>query len=357
MAFQRAWTAGRVWWVGPNFPLTMIAWREMRVRARKIGAKVMESEKRIEFPRLGGGFIQLKSADNPDSLRSEGLDRVIVDEAAFCPEVAWTESLRPALTDRRGDAVLGSTPNGRNWFFRMWAGTAQNRRSWRFPTVDNPHIDPQEVADAKEELSARIFQQEYEAQFRDLAEAVFRNVRAQAHADEQQRALDGHSYVFGIDWARSGDFTAVVVIDLQLMAVVYADRWTGVEYALQMSRVTALAGRFQPVAIVSEVNNMGGPLSELLRNQGLPIVEFTSTNATKLLLVDSLSLTLERQAITLIPYEPLLLELESYESKRLPAGGIRYQAPDGMHDDLTMAAMLALWGASNASADYSAVLM
>ncbi|KKM67115.1 hypothetical protein LCGC14_1474430, partial [marine sediment metagenome] len=267
------------------------------------------------------------------------------------------DSLRPTLTDRLGDAILGSTPNGRNWFFHMWAGKRRNRQSWRFPTVDNPHIDPQEVADAKDELSARVFQQEYEAAFRDLAEAVFRHVRASATAQEQQRAIEGHSYVLGVDWARTGDYTAVVCIDLDLTAVVYADRWTGVEYALQMSRIKAVVDRFAPLAVVSEVNNMGGPLSELLRNDDVPIVEFTSTNATKLLLVDSLSLALERQAITLLPFEPLLGELESYESKRLASGAIRYQAPAGQHDDLVMATMLALWGAGNASADYSAVLM
>ena len=355
MAFEKAWAGGRVWWVGPNYPLCRNAWREMTVRARKLYARINRADRRIEFPT--GGFIEVRSADNPDSLRSEGLDRVIVDEAAFCAEHVWTDSLRATLTDRLGDAVLGSTPNGRNWFYRMWAGQRPDRESWRFPTVDNPYIEPSEVEDAKAELSARAFQQEYEAAFRDLAEAVFRHVRASATAQQQERGIDGHSYVLGVDWARTGDYTAVIVIDLDLMAVVYADRWTGVEYALQMSRIKAVVDRFAPVAVVSEVNNMGGPLSELLRNDGLPIVEFTSTNATKLLLVDSLSLSLERQAITLRPFEPLLQELESYESKRLPAGGIRYQAPDGQHDDLVMATMLALWGADKASIDYSATMM
>ena len=311
-----------------------------------------------EPPHAGptGGWIEIKSADNPDSLRSEGLDYLVVDEAAFCSEAAWTDALRATLTDRRGSAILGSTPNGKNWFWRMWASATPNRQSWRYPTSDNPYIHPDEIRDARAELSERVFQQEYEAKFKDLAGAVFRHVRDQATATPQTGAVAGHTYVLGIDWARSNDFTAVIVIDLDLMAVVFVDKWTGVEYGPQMARVGAICERFGPVAIVSEVNNMGGPLYEALRDEGLPIVPFTTTNATKLQIVDGLSLSLERQAITLIPDEDLIGELEAYEGKRLASGLMRYSAPEGTHDDLTMATMLAVWGAGSAAADFTATI-
>jgi len=44
----------------------------------------------------------------------------VIDEAAYVDEAAWTEALRPALTDRRGSALLISTPNGLNWFHAAW---------------------------------------------------------------------------------------------------------------------------------------------------------------------------------------------------------------------------------------------
>ncbi len=355
LIFAAAWQGGQTWWVGPTYPLSYAAWREMRIRARKVHAEIHEGDRRIDFPT--GGWIEVHSADRPDSLRSVGLDYLVVDEAAFCSERAWLEALRPTLTDRRGKAILGSTPNGKNRFWHMWGTAGRSRRSWQYPTADNPSIHPDEIRDAREELPERVFQQEYEAAFRDLAGAVFRHVRDQSTATPQKAAVAGHTYVLGIDWARSNDFTAVIVIDVDLMAVVFVDKWTGIEYAAQMGRVGAIAERFAPAAIVSEVNNMGGPLSDALRDAGLPIVPFTSTNATKLQIVDGLSLALEREAITLIPHEALTAELEAYESTRLPSGLIRYAAPEGTHDDLTMATMLALWGASSAALDYSATLM
>jgi len=354
-AFAGAWCAKRVWWIAPNYPIGAIAWREMRARAPKLGAAILEAEKLLRFP--GGGYIQLKSADNPPSLRGEGLDRVVLDEAAFMAEAAWDESLRPALTDRKGDALFGSTPNGHNWFYRLHATSDEGWQSWQHPTTDNPVIDPAEVALARANLPARVYLQEYEAQFIDQAGAVFRNVQRQATAAHQDGPVKGHQYVFGIDWARSNDFTAVIVFDISDNAAIGLDSWTGLAYNTQLDRVKALAERFQPVALVSETNNMGDVLSEQLLSSGLPIVPFTSTNATKSVLVDSLALALERQAVTFLPDPALISELESYQAVRLPSGLTRYTAPEGMNDDRAMALMLANWGAGNCVTDYSARLM
>ncbi len=87
--------------------------------ARQIpNADPSESERLIVLP--GGGEFQVKSADNPDSLRGAGLDGVVVDEAAYVKEEAWTEALRPALSDRRGWAMFISSPNGYNWFHTLF---------------------------------------------------------------------------------------------------------------------------------------------------------------------------------------------------------------------------------------------
>lgn len=177
---------GRAWWVAPNYPLGAVGWRLSKWLARQIPrTAIKESLRMIEYP--GVGTSQVKSADNPDSLRSEGLDYEVVDEAAHIPKFSevWEQALRPALSDRRGGALFISTPKGFNHFFELfkWAGGdpsvigfAGSRGNWaayRYPTWDNPYIDPAEIEIAKQELPDLIFRQEYGAEFVQLAGALF----------------------------------------------------------------------------------------------------------------------------------------------------------------------------------------
>jgi len=124
------------------------------------GAEIRYSDRLITMP--SGGTVQVRSADNPDSLRGEGLDFVVLDECAFIKEQAWTEALRPALSDRQGKALFISTPKGRNWFWRQWTrGNTDDEEwhSWRFPTSANPFIPQSEIDAARESLPERTFQQ------------------------------------------------------------------------------------------------------------------------------------------------------------------------------------------------------
>ena len=119
LCLQTAGVGGRAWWVAPTYPVASIGWRAIKELALRLpGSEVRESERRVTLS--SGGDVQVKSADNPDSLRGEGLDLVVIDEAAFVKEAAWTEALRPALSDRQGSALFISTPRGRNYFYHLW---------------------------------------------------------------------------------------------------------------------------------------------------------------------------------------------------------------------------------------------
>ena len=168
MTLRTALAGGRTWWVAPSYPVAQIGWRMAKHVARQVGADISEVDKLLRFS--SGGELQVKSADNPDSLRGSGLDGVALDEAAYIKEDAWTEALRPALADRRGWAIFLSTPNGRNWFWRLFerAATLEDWARWQFPTWTNPHISPQEIEAARAELGEAVFRQEFGAEFLDL---------------------------------------------------------------------------------------------------------------------------------------------------------------------------------------------
>jgi len=136
---------------------------------------VRESDRTITLP--GDGTIAIKSADQGDGLRGEGLDLVVLDEAAFIQEAVWTDAIRPALSDRRGGALLISTPKGYNWFWDAYQRGQEGRAdwmSWQYPTSDNPLIAPEEIEAARDTLSSRTFGQEYMAQFVSFEGTLFK---------------------------------------------------------------------------------------------------------------------------------------------------------------------------------------
>jgi len=339
---------GRSWWVSPSYKTGEVGWRPLRRIGGRIGAEVRKVDRQINL--ANGGSVTVRSADNPDSLRGEGLDFVVMDECAFMSEMAWTEAIRPALSDRQGRALFISTPKGRNFFWRLWTRGNEGDgewQSWRFPTSDNPYIPPSEIEAARLSLPERIFQQEYLAEFLEDGGGVFRKVRQAATAEPQTHAIEGHEYLAGIDWGKLNDFTVIVVLDATTNEIVYMDRFNQIDYQFQLKRLDVAFARFNPGMIIAESNAMGEPLIELLHTRSYPVQAFTTTNATKKEAVESLALAFEREEIRIINEPILINELQAFEAERLPSGMIRYQAPEGMHDDSVVAAMLAWHGVAH----------
>jgi predicted phage terminase large subunit-like protein len=166
---------GSAWWVGPSYPIGQLGWDIIDRLCRQVpGVKFLgRPDNIIRFPT--GGTIQLRSADNPDSLRGSTLDLVVFDEAAFAKPEAWPY-LRPTLSVKRGKALFISTPRGLNWFHDLYqdAQGRKNWETWRTPSLDNPWMPEEDVELAREEMSSLLFSQEYEAEFISLGTGMFR---------------------------------------------------------------------------------------------------------------------------------------------------------------------------------------
>jgi phage terminase large subunit-like protein len=154
-AYDVAANGGRAWWVAPNYKMSEVGWRPLRRIGQKIGAEIRRVDRQILLP--NGGEVVVRSADDPQSLRGEGLDLVVIDECAYVAEQAWTEALRPSLSDRQGSAIFISTPKRRNWFFRLFQQGLEDGgewMAWQFPTAANPYIDPAEIEAARDHYSS-----------------------------------------------------------------------------------------------------------------------------------------------------------------------------------------------------------
>jgi phage FluMu gp28-like protein len=329
-----------------------VGWRQLKGIANQIhGAIVRESERKAELP--GGGWFQVRSADQPDSLRGEGLNRVVMDECAFIAEAAWSEAIRPALSDRKGDALFISTPKGHNWFWRHWTkGEAGEPgwQSWRFPSLSNPFLDPAEIESARSDLPERVFDQEYLAEFLDDAGGVFRGVRGAIDAGRRGPEPRGgeRAYVAGVDLAKYEDFTVVSVLEVNgsvrdgSARQVYVDRFNRMDWPLVVGRVKAACDRYDAAALVDSTG-VGDPIFEQLRKAGVRARPYLFTNASKEDLINNLSLMFERGRIRLLDDPTQTAELTAFQYELTPSRNVRMGAPQGMHDDTVIALALAAW--------------
>jgi len=337
---------GRVAWIVPTYKNGRALWRLAKLLAQPVREQLDISKTERTIGTRHGGLFGIYSADNVDSIRGEWFHLVVIDEAARVAEGDWTDAIQPTLADADGDAILISTPNGKNWFWKEWMRGQQggDTMSWQAPTAHNPNPRIQKAAAlARDRVSERTYQQEWLAQFVDDG-SIFRNVQASATATEQPR-VDGHVYVMGCDWGKYNDYTVLTVIDATTHQVVAIDRFNQIDYHLQLGRVKVMADRYQPETIVAEKNAMGDPIIEqLYYEHGLPVQPFNTTNASKAKIIDGLSLAFEKRSLAILDHPVLIGELQAYEATRLPGGLLRYSAPESMHDDCVMSLALAWYG-------------
>lgn len=278
----------RAWWVAPDYPTGQVGWRPLLSLARNIpGAEARLTERMVRYP--GGGWVQVKSADNPATLRGEGLDLVVVDETAHIPKFseAWQQSLRPALSDREGRAIFISTPKGFNHFWELFKD-AERLDGWaafQHPTRDNPYIKAGEIEEARRLLPSLVFRQEYGAEFVQLAGALFN--REWFHII--QKAPEGLSWVRFWDLAAStktsADYTVGAKVGLTrkgllVIADVARGRWDWPD-AVKVIGDTALSDGSGVVQGIETTGVQRAMYDTLMREPKLAKVAFKGVSPAK----------------------------------------------------------------------------
>lgn len=348
---------GRVAWIAPTYKNTRPMWRWLLLAtAEDVKAKrmnVSRSDRMITTNR--GGFLGIFSGDNIDSVRGESFHLVVVDEAARIPETAWSDAIMPTLADFGGDAILISTPKGKNWFYHEWLRGAERNAdvaSWTAPTGANPNPNIKRAFQmVRERVPEDTYKQEWLAEFVD-AGSVFRNIAACMNAPQSApEAHRGHTLVAGIDWGKQNDFTCISIGCRDCRMEVAKDRFNQIDYVFQRDRIKVLYERWQPSAILAESNSIGEPNLEMLQRDGLPVIAFQTTATSKPPLIENLALALERTEWQFQEDRIWTMELEAYERTVSPTTGrSSYNAPEGGHDDSVICRALMLWQARNSVA-------
>ena len=331
------------WWVAPTYQQSMIAYRLIENALIDSGMVLenIKSEKRILL--INGSSIMFKSADNFNALRGEGVNFLVIDEAATIQREAWEQALRPTLSDKNGKALIVGTPKGRNWFFELYArgnDTEQiEYKSFSFPTWTNPLIPQTEIEEVRRSLPQNVFRQEYEAAFLEDSAGVFRNIKNCIAGSFEEPT--NKTYYIGWDIAKHTDFSVIICMDNNRRVVAF-DRFNQIDYTLQISRVVAMAEKYR-ASVLMDSTGAGDPVLEQIRQRGISVEGYNLSNQSKQQLIEHLSVGIEQRLLTFPHIDTLIHELQIYEYELTRAGNIRYNAPSGFHDDCVIALGLAYW--------------
>ena len=164
-----------IWYVAPTWDMAKkIMWDDWLPKhvPKEWIAEVNKMDKAYKF--INGSILYVVTADNPEHLRGSSLDRVILDECGFMKDGVW-EIIRPALADKKGDAILVSTPKGYNWFYKKYKEAEEDPEwaTFQFTTVEGGNVDPEEIEAARRSMSPKMFAQEFLASFENLASRVY----------------------------------------------------------------------------------------------------------------------------------------------------------------------------------------
>jgi hypothetical protein len=189
-----------VWYVAPSYRMAkQIMWPVLlETLPRQWIRKVNETMMVVHL--VNGTRIELKGADNPDSLRGVGIHYLVLDEAQDMDPDAWKKVLRPTLASTGGHALIIGTPKGFNLLYELWAlgqkplNVELGRwRSWQLPTITSPFIPPEEIDSAREDMDPKSFRQEFEASFETMSGRVYypfdRAVHVRACAFNPEREI------------------------------------------------------------------------------------------------------------------------------------------------------------------------
>jgi hypothetical protein len=126
---------------------------------------------------VNGTKIELKGADNPDSLRGVGIHYLVMDEVQDIDPEAWKKVLRPTLASTGGHALFIGTPKAYNFLHELFTIGQDAKKtawaSWQFPTITSPFIPPEEIEAARADMDEKSFRQEFEASFETMSGRVY----------------------------------------------------------------------------------------------------------------------------------------------------------------------------------------
>ena len=336
--------AGRnYWWVAPIYPQAKIAFRRLK---RALPQELYEAnETELTITLANGTIIWFKGADNPDSLYGEDVYAAVLDEATRMKEEAWF-AVRTTLTATRGPVRIISNVKGRrNWAYRMArrAETGEPNMAYHklicHDAVEAGVLSEEEVLDAQRQLPKDVFEELYLAKATEDGSNPFGLLAIADCTLLPEKDLSSAVPVcWGWDLARGkktgSDWTVGIALD-EHRRVCALHRFQA-PWNQQIERIRFATGT---VPALVDATGVGDPIIEALQLGAGNYEGFLFTPLSKQQLMEGLALTVQQREMG-FPEGIIVTELETFEYEYTRTG-VRYSAPEGLHDDAVCALALA----------------
>jgi len=346
-----------VWWVAPVYTQAKIAFNRMRNQVNNASGKMNSgffkvNETKLTLTTPGGAIIAFKSAEKPDNLYGDDVYAAVFDEFTRAREESWY-ALRSTLTATGGRCkFIGNVKGKKNWGYLLAQRARAGERNYA-----HFKITAYDAANAGlVTKNGRPFKEEVEAAKKDLPETIFKELYLAEAADDGTNPF-GYRFIqqcvspltnqpavcFGIDLAKTTDYTVIVGLDKN-MQVCYFDRFQK-DWLQTTNAIKALP----PAPMAIDSTGIGDPIAEDIARVTNNVELFKFSSTSKQQLMEGLALAIQARKITFPNNEDKMpvnhpghikQELENFEFQYTRTG-VRYSAPNGLHDDCVCALALA----------------
>lgn len=324
-----------VWWVAPVYQQAEIAFRRMKAQVTENNFFV-SNESKLVLTTPVGSRIEFKSAEKPDNLYGDDVFSAVFDEASRAREDSWF-ALRSTLTATQGKCkLIGNVKGKKNWFYKLGERARQGD-----PNMEYFKITAYDAAD-----EGIIKREEIEQAKRDLPEYVFRELYLADPADDNSNPFgidninncigetNGVPVCYGIDLAKYTDWTVIIGLN-EDGNVVHFDRFQ-MDWSQTLNKISTTIGN-TPAFVDS--TGVGDPIVEQLQRTHPRLKGFKFTSQSKQQLIEGLVVAVQSQSVR-FPEGNIADEMRNFEFEYTRTG-VKYTAPQGLHDDCVMSLALA----------------
>ena len=363
-----------VWIVAASYAQSRQAWNELRqfmpselVVRRKPGqgggrgSGWNEDERtvwlRLNTPNLKrrDAYIEIKSADDPETLQTAGPDFIWITESQDIKEAAWNK-LRPMLNSagRLGLACIeGIPPYGRShWFSRLFNYASQNPsnlyEAFHASSFENVFLTKEQkdaIYEEKETMPEAIWERMYLAKQPDGGGTFFRHskIMEAATALPYSSPQKGRRYVAGLDLGKKQDYTVFIIKDSRSRASVYSMEMQGTDWMSQLESIFFEVKKWGIDDMRVDSTGLGDVIFDHLLASGLPVTPFKFTSQSKYQLFNNYYIALENETVTFpTGWTTLVKQLEDIAIRQSGNGGYIFFTEAQEHDDWVDAELLAL---------------
>lgn len=333
------------WWIAPVVNQARIAYKRIKRGLPSDLIRCWETDRIIQLPNKS--LLHFKSGEDPDNLYGEDVFDAVFDEVTRAREDAWF-ALRSTLTATRGYCrMIGNVKGRQNFAYRL-ARKAEadmdnpasdwhyEKITWR-DAVEAGVLSLEEIEDARRNLPENVFKELYEAEPSDDGGNPF-GIGAIERAVKPMSTLPPK--IWGIDLAKSVDWTVAIALDAN-GDVCRFERWQS-PWQETKERIKQLVTSTCRRSLIDSTG-VGDPIVEdLQRMGGVSCFEgFKFTSQSKQQIMEGLAAGIQGGKVG-FPDGIIRKELETFEYIHSRTG-VKYGAPDGLHDDCVCALALALY--------------